>query len=232
MKMISYDLDAINDLNWESFRDGVEQFQFPSAIPAQADGPSARLLRYKTNAKVPFHSHPGYEHIITLSGSQTDRSGTSKRGTVVINKPQSGHSLLSDEGCIVLAIYEKSVCFCSESSYLEAKHPDEYIVVQNIFDENYLTNLIWTQVKDGIEQHILYDSDKCTVENKPSARLIKLESNTTICKNISKGWRYVLYPLKENNYPGLLEIYPPGSCRLNSNLNNKIGKFALLIEVF
>ena len=46
-----------------------------------------------------------------FAGSQTDQNGTASAGTLVINPPGTRHSLESESGCIVLAIYEKPVVF-------------------------------------------------------------------------------------------------------------------------
>jgi anti-sigma factor ChrR (cupin superfamily) len=58
-----------------------------------------------------MHLHQGYEHILVLSGSQRDQNGTSVAGTLTINGPGTRHSVVSEAGCIVLAIYEKPVRF-------------------------------------------------------------------------------------------------------------------------
>ena len=58
---------------------------------------------------VPLHEHIGYEHILVLSGSQRDQNGTATAGTLTINAPGTRHSVVSEAGCIVLAIYEKPV---------------------------------------------------------------------------------------------------------------------------
>ena len=75
------------------------------------EGASAALIRFQPGARVPLHEHTGYEHILVLSGSQRDESGTSAKGTLVVNAPGTRHRVVSDEGCIVLAIYELPVRF-------------------------------------------------------------------------------------------------------------------------
>ncbi len=74
-------------------------------------GPSAAIIRYRKGAAVPLHRHAGYEHILVLAGSQRDQHGTAGIGTLSINQPGSQHELVSEAGCIVLAIYEKPVQF-------------------------------------------------------------------------------------------------------------------------
>ncbi len=72
---------------------------------------TAALIRYRAEGRVPMHEHAGYEHIFVLSGSQRDQNGTVAAGTLTINPPGTRHSVVSEAGCIVLAIYEKPVKF-------------------------------------------------------------------------------------------------------------------------
>ncbi|NET49277.1 MAG: transcription negative regulator ChrR [Merismopedia sp. SIO2A8] len=95
-----------DQLPWQSFRPGVEIYRL---YGDGQQGPAAALLRYQPGAKVPHHTHRGYEHIMVLSGSQSDRHGTYTTGTVVINAPDSEHAVVSEEGCIVLIFWEKPV---------------------------------------------------------------------------------------------------------------------------
>ena len=98
---------------WQPFRDGVEIYRL---YGDGVSGPSAALLRYKGEAMVPLHEHIGYEHILVLSGSQRDQNGTASAGTLTINAPGTRHRVVSEAGCIVLAIYEKPVRFCQPES--------------------------------------------------------------------------------------------------------------------
>ena len=77
-------------------------------------GPNAALIRFKKAGKVPFHLHTGFEHILVLTGTQRDEHGVAQRGTLTINSPGTAHTVISDAGCIVLAIYEKPVEFLAE----------------------------------------------------------------------------------------------------------------------
>ena len=74
-------------------------------------GATAALLRFKKAGKVGLHEHAGYEHILVLAGSQTDQNGVAPAGSLVINPPGTRHSIVSESGCIVLAIYERPVVF-------------------------------------------------------------------------------------------------------------------------
>lgn len=103
------DLVARQDqLAWEPFLEGVERHW----IYRDADqDPAAALLRFRPGSRVPLHEHLGYEHIFVLSGSQTDENGTIRAGSLMIHPPGTRHSIVSEEGCLVLAIYEKRVRF-------------------------------------------------------------------------------------------------------------------------
>lgn len=77
--------------------------------------PSAAILRYEPGAVVPRHLHAGFEHIIVLDGSQSDENGTYERGACLISPPGSQHRVNSDHGCLVLAIWQRSVEFLGET---------------------------------------------------------------------------------------------------------------------
>lgn len=96
------------NLGWEPFRDGVEVAWL---YRNGEHGPAAAYLRYRPGAGVPRHWHAGYEHVIVLEGSQSDANGRHAAGTVVINPPGSAHEVASEEGCIVLVIWERPVVF-------------------------------------------------------------------------------------------------------------------------
>jgi anti-sigma factor ChrR (cupin superfamily) len=104
-----FQIEKLQDkIPWEPFREGVEIYHlYGDGI----SGPSAALLRYREAGHVPLHEHQGYEHILVLSGSQRDDRGEAVAGTLTINAPGTRHELVSDAGCIVLAIYEKPVKF-------------------------------------------------------------------------------------------------------------------------
>jgi anti-sigma factor ChrR (cupin superfamily) len=95
-----------DELPWKPFRPGVDIYRL---YENGEDGAMAALLRYQPGASVPLHDHRGFEHILVLSGSQTDQNGEHQAGTLVINPPHSNHSVISQSGCIVLAIWEKPV---------------------------------------------------------------------------------------------------------------------------
>jgi anti-sigma factor ChrR (cupin superfamily) len=101
-------VDHEDEIAWEPYKEGVEIFRlYGDGI----SGSTAVLLRYRKGGEAPLHEHTGYEHILILAGSQRDENGFFSAGSLVINSPGSRHKVISDDGCIVLAIYEKPVRF-------------------------------------------------------------------------------------------------------------------------
>ncbi|MCC7376689.1 MAG: cupin domain-containing protein [Verrucomicrobiales bacterium] len=101
-----------DSIPWQPFRPGVEIHRL---YGDGKSGPTAALLRYREAATVPVHTHQGFEHILVLSGSQRDQNGVLQAGTLSIHPPGTRHSVVSEAGCIVLAIYEKPVKFESSN---------------------------------------------------------------------------------------------------------------------
>lgn len=95
-------------LPWTRFREGIDIYRL---YGDGHSGPATALLRFQPGARVPLHEHAGYEHILVLAGSQADENGQAEPGALIVNPPQTRHSVLSEHGCIVLAIYEKPVTF-------------------------------------------------------------------------------------------------------------------------
>lgn len=92
---------AYQDL-WRTFKPGIDVIPI-NGEPATAG--SAALLRYEPGATVPEHLHKDVEYIFVLSGSQVDENGHHKAGSLVVNDKDTIHSVISHEGCIVLAIW-------------------------------------------------------------------------------------------------------------------------------
>lgn len=93
-------------LTWEPFRHGIDVAWL---YRNGEHGPAAAYLRYAPGARVPRHLHAGYEHVLILEGSQSDKNGLHRAGTLVINPPGTSHEVLSAEGCLVLIIWERRV---------------------------------------------------------------------------------------------------------------------------
>jgi anti-sigma factor ChrR (cupin superfamily) len=97
--------------DWQPFRDGVDIFPL---YGDRGHGAAAALLRYGAGTRVPRHRHSGWEHILVLTGSQADESAEYGPGTLVLNHPESTHSVVSRSGCVVLAIWSGPVVILAE----------------------------------------------------------------------------------------------------------------------
>ena len=92
--------------DWQPFQPGVAiHWLYRNG----EEGSAAALIRFQPAGRVPLHEHRGYEHILVLQGSQTDEDGLLTAGSLKVNPPGTRHSIVSEEGCVVLAIYEKRV---------------------------------------------------------------------------------------------------------------------------
>lgn len=90
---------------WQAFWPGIER----RVLYEQEGGAAAALLRYQPGAETPQHRHAGIEHIYVLRGSQRDERGVYGAGTLVINEPGSSHRVTSDDGCLVLVVWQSPV---------------------------------------------------------------------------------------------------------------------------
>jgi anti-sigma factor ChrR (cupin superfamily) len=110
MNSLLYSLHDLSALTWQPFKQGIDVHW----IYQNEEGSRAAFLRYKPGASAPKHEHLGFEHIIVLAGSQRDEEGDYPKGSLVVKKPGSVHSVHSDTGCIVLLIWEKPVKFLED----------------------------------------------------------------------------------------------------------------------
>jgi anti-sigma factor ChrR (cupin superfamily) len=94
--------------DWQPFRPGIEICWL---YRNGEHGPAAAFLRYAPGAAVPLHLHAGYEHVLILEGSQTDRTGRQGAGSLIVNPPGTCHEVASEEGCLALLIWERPVVF-------------------------------------------------------------------------------------------------------------------------
>lgn len=107
------DIDVTQDqFEWEAFKEGIEISRIHDD---KNEGPAAALLRYSAGAEAPMHLHVGYEHILILSGSQSDGVNVFSKGMLIISTPGSLHRIYSESGCIALAIWQSPVKFIEES---------------------------------------------------------------------------------------------------------------------
>ena len=103
-------MEQQQDLERGNYKEGIEIYPI---YKESENGASAALLRYSIGAKANLHEHTGYEHILILSGSQTDGVNVYTKGMLMISEPGSRHHIISEQGCIALAIWQSPVKFIS-----------------------------------------------------------------------------------------------------------------------
>ena len=108
MREIVNDPKRLAELPWVPFRPGISIVRIYDAGGA---GSSAALLRYQPGTSLPEHRHAGFEHIYIVSGSQSDESGLFEAGDFFVSAPGTKHSIHSENGCVALAVWERSVKF-------------------------------------------------------------------------------------------------------------------------
>ena len=109
--LLTMDFDAAT-LDWQAFREGVDLLPM---CGSPVEGCSCALLRYHPGAKIPRHLHVGMEFLLILRGSQRDERGEYGAGTFLINPANSSHAIVSEAGCVVLAVWEKPVRFIDQA---------------------------------------------------------------------------------------------------------------------
>lgn len=107
-KLLSDDFD-FEKIPWNELREGVNIYAFYEQ--KNINGAKAVLLKYEASASVPIHEHTGFEYLVILRGEQEDQNGVYSKGDFIVNLPGSRHDVKSKTGCILLAIWEKSVQF-------------------------------------------------------------------------------------------------------------------------
>ncbi len=109
MRKLNTGAMRFNDLDWRPFREGLDIY--PIVDTTGSGTCASALLRYQPGACVPAHAHLGCEHIYVLEGSQRDERGVYQAGDLLASPPGTSHSIVSDGGCVVLAVWEKPVSF-------------------------------------------------------------------------------------------------------------------------
>ncbi len=100
-------------VEWKQLREGVRIFPIYNAGNG---GFSTALLRLSPGVTIPNHLHTGVELILVLAGSahsigSSTAAHDQEKGDCVIFTPGTSHSVVSKDGEIVLAIWEKPIQF-------------------------------------------------------------------------------------------------------------------------
>ncbi len=88
------------------------QMRFPGVeakvlMENKATGMSTVLMRWAPGARLPEHEHVAIEQTYVLEGSFADHDGVCRAGQYVWRRPGSRHAAWTDEGCLMLAIFQK-----------------------------------------------------------------------------------------------------------------------------
>lgn len=65
------------------------------------------LFRFEPGARLPLHEHTDVEQTFVLEGSLSDRQGTVRAGGFVWRPAGSRHEAWSEEGCVILAVFQR-----------------------------------------------------------------------------------------------------------------------------
>lgn len=65
------------------------------------------LFRFESGARLPFHEHTDIEQTFVLEGSLGDRQGTVRAGRFVWRPAGSRHEAWSEDGCVILAVFQR-----------------------------------------------------------------------------------------------------------------------------
>ena len=75
------------------------------------------MLRYYPGARAAMHLHPGFELIFVLDGTLETATGIHRAGTLEVCAPGSVHAPWSEEGCVLLVVWEKPVVIQQQTRY-------------------------------------------------------------------------------------------------------------------
>ena len=77
------------------------------AAPRSRRRAGGRGSALSAGREAPRHRHAGWERVVVISGSQADAQGRIKAGDVALNAPGTEHEVFSEEGCVVLLVWER-----------------------------------------------------------------------------------------------------------------------------
>ncbi len=93
----------VSKIGWEPTRfPGVET----KTLYREPSGRHTTLTRMAPGAKLPSHRHVGVEQSYVLEGTLIDDDGACTVGNFVWRRPGSIHEAWTQDGCVVLGIFE------------------------------------------------------------------------------------------------------------------------------
>lgn len=101
----------LNDLPWQRQTKEISKFDLTSIISVK--GFQVALQKISAGAKVPTHTHKGFEYTVILSGSFSDELGVYHQGDFIARDASHHHSptALQNEDCICLTVLNAPLKF-------------------------------------------------------------------------------------------------------------------------
>ncbi|WP_331346233.1 ChrR family anti-sigma-E factor [Cellvibrio sp. UBA7661] len=102
---------SLQDLPWQRQTKEISRFDLTSLINVK--GFQVALQKISAGAKVPTHTHKGFEYTVILSGSFSDELGVYSQGDFIARDTTHKHSptALQNEDCICLTVLNAPLKF-------------------------------------------------------------------------------------------------------------------------
>ena len=102
---------SLQDLPWQRQTKEISKFDLTSLINVK--GFQVALQKISAGAKVPTHTHKGFEYTVILSGSFSDELGVYSQGDFIARDATHKHSptALQNEDCICLTVLNAPLKF-------------------------------------------------------------------------------------------------------------------------
>jgi len=109
--LLRYLPSSLADLPWQTQTKEISKFDLTSLINVK--GYRVALQKIKAGAKVPTHTHKGFEYTVILSGGFSDELGVYHEGDFIARDANHKHSptALQNEDCICLTILNAPLKF-------------------------------------------------------------------------------------------------------------------------
>lgn len=116
--LLRYLPTALADLRWQRQTKEISKFDLTSLINVK--GFQVALQKIKAGAKIPTHTHRGFEYTVILSGGFSDEFGVYHEGDFIARDASHKHSptALQNEDCICLTVLNAPLKFTGWYSVL------------------------------------------------------------------------------------------------------------------
>jgi putative transcriptional regulator len=109
--LLRYLPGSLDDLPWQRQTKEISKFDLTSLINVK--GFQVALQKISAGAKVPAHTHKGFEYTVILSGSFSDELGVYSQGDFIARDASHHHSptAMQNEDCICLTVLNAPLKF-------------------------------------------------------------------------------------------------------------------------